>query len=165
MSITTFLYLKQHNQTGLKYFGKTVQNPHTYKGSGVYWTRHLEKHGNDVTTLWTKPFTNKQKLTKFATAYSKKHNIVESKDYANIKIEDGLMGGDTGITDEGRKIISEKSKKFRHTEETKKIIREKRAKQKNLRTGCKHSAETIAKIRAARALQKNIRGVVKNVAS
>jgi len=164
MSITTFLYLKQHNQTGLKYFGKTVQNPYTYKGSGVYWTSHLEKHGDDVTTLWTKPFTNKQKLTKFATAYSKKHNIVESKDYANLIIEDGFTGGDTGITDEGRKIISEKSKKFRHTEETKKIIREKRAKQ-NPRTGYKHSAETIAKIRAARALQKNVRGVIKNVAS
>jgi hypothetical protein len=63
------------------------------------------------------------------------------------------MGGDTGISIEGRKIISEKSKNFRHTEETKLRIKEARAKQTNLRTGQKHSPETIEKIKAARALQ------------
>tara|TARA_Y100000310_G_scaffold344191_1_gene455639 strand:+ start:1547 stop:2107 length:561 start_codon:yes stop_codon:yes gene_type:complete len=151
----TFLYLKQHNQTGLKYFGKTVKKNHVrYRGSGVHWTRHLDIHGDDVSTLWTKPFTNKQKFTQFAKAYSKKYNIVESKDYANLIPEDGFTGGNTGITEEGRKVISETSKRRRHSEASLEKIRKARAKQKNLRTGCKHSPETIAKIKAARAKQQ-----------
>ncbi len=47
----TYLYIKTHNKTGMKYFGKTVsEDPEKYSGSGVYWKRHIEKHGNDVTT-------------------------------------------------------------------------------------------------------------------
>jgi len=157
----TWLYLKQHNKTGLKYFGKTIRNPDVYHGSGVYWTKHLEKHGYDVTTVWKQLFTSKEDLVKFALEYSQKNNIVESTEYANLKPEDGLMGGDTGITDQGRKIISEKSKNQRHTEETKQKIKEARAKQPDPMLGKKHSPETIAKIKAARALQKNIWGVIR----
>jgi hypothetical protein len=43
----TYLYLKQHNKTGLQYFGKTIRDPFTYAGSGVYWNAHLEKHGDN----------------------------------------------------------------------------------------------------------------------
>ena len=71
------------------------------------------------------------------------------------------MGGDTGISDQGRQIISEKSKKQRHSEATKQKLREARAKQADPRLGKKHSPETIAKIKAARALQTNVRGVVR----
>jgi hypothetical protein len=149
----TWLYLKQHNITGLKYFGKTIRDPMKYVGSGVVWARHLKKHGCNITTVWTKLFTDKDELTQFAIQYSKDHNIVESKEYANLVLEDGLMGGDTGISDAGRKIISEKSKKQRHTEATKQKIREARKKQANPRLGKKHSAETIEKIRQKRALQ------------
>ena len=36
----TYLYVKQHNKTGLKYFGKTTKkDPLKYKGSGLYWKR------------------------------------------------------------------------------------------------------------------------------
>lgn len=49
-SMIIYLYLKTHNTTGLKYLGKTVKDPSTYKGSGLHWTRHLAKHGNDVNT-------------------------------------------------------------------------------------------------------------------
>ncbi len=157
----TWLYLKQHNKTGLKYFGKTIKNPETYNGSGVYWSAHLKKHGNDVSTIWQKLFTNKEELTQYALKYSEQNNIVESTDYANLKPEDGLMGGDTGITAEGRKKISESSKNRIQTEETKQKIKEARAFQKKLRTGQKHSKETIDKIKAARALQKNVRGVIR----
>lgn len=45
-----FLYEKIHNKTGLKYFGKTTQNPYTYQGSGKRWKNHIKKHGYDVTT-------------------------------------------------------------------------------------------------------------------
>ena len=48
--IPTWLYIKQHNQTKLKYFGKTIHDPLSYKGSGKYWLRNLHKHGNDVST-------------------------------------------------------------------------------------------------------------------
>jgi hypothetical protein len=40
----TFLYIKTHSVTGLKYFGKTTKDPFRYKGSGVYWVRHLKVH-------------------------------------------------------------------------------------------------------------------------
>jgi hypothetical protein len=150
----TYLYLKKHNQTGLMYFGKTVRDPESYTGSGVYWTRHLEKHGNDVSTLWTKCFTDKTELTKYALNYSKTHNIVESNNYANLKEEDGLMGGDTGITEQGRMIIKAKSKARRHTEETKARIRDARRLQTCPRTGKKHSYKTIQKIKEKRAIQK-----------
>jgi hypothetical protein len=41
----TYLMVKTHNQTSLKYFCKTVKNnPLTYLGSGKYWTRHLKAH-------------------------------------------------------------------------------------------------------------------------
>ena len=143
------------------YFGKTIKDPESYAGSGVYWTRHLEKHGNDVSTVWTKVFTNIKELNKYALEYSRKHNIVESSNYANLKEEDDLMGGATGITPAGRKIISEKSKKFRHTEETKARIRKARALQKPTMLGKTHSIETIMKIKKARANQKNIRGVIR----
>ena len=41
----TWLYIKEHNVTGLKYFGKTTRDPLKYKGSGTHWTRHISKHG------------------------------------------------------------------------------------------------------------------------
>jgi len=37
-----YLYVKIHNVTKLKYFGKTTKNPYNYKGSGLYWKRHLK---------------------------------------------------------------------------------------------------------------------------
>ena len=157
----TWLYLKQHNTTGLKYFGKTVQDPEKYHGSGVYWNNHLTKHGHNVTTVWKRLFTSKVELTQYALEYSTTHNIVESAEYANLKPEDGLMGGDTGISLQGRKIIQQTSKARRHSDETKQKIKEARARQTNLRTGQKHSEETIKKIKAARVLQKNVRGIVR----
>lgn len=35
------LYVKIHNVTGLKYFGKTTKDPFKYRGSGKYWLAHL----------------------------------------------------------------------------------------------------------------------------
>jgi hypothetical protein len=149
----TYLYIKQHTSTGLKYFGKTINDPLKYHGSGLYWKRHLKAYGNNVSTIWTQLFTDREQLTEYAIKFSQDNDIVKSKDWANCRIEDGLMGGDTGISTEGRKILSEKSKRFRHSEGSKQKIRETRKKQTNLRTGQKHSQETIEKIKAKRALQ------------
>jgi len=60
----TYLYIKKHNVTGLKYFGKTVRDPLKYKGSGQYWLTHLKQHGNDVTTEWCKLFHNVKRVSR-----------------------------------------------------------------------------------------------------
>jgi hypothetical protein len=90
----TWLYIKQHNLTKLKYFGKTInKDPVKYKGSGKHWTRHINKYGNDVTTVWCQLFTDKNELKEFALKFSVDNNIVESVEWANLKPEDGLWGG------------------------------------------------------------------------
>jgi len=89
----TYLYIKIHNQTGLKYFGKTVNDPYKYKGSGTYWLRHLEKHGCDITTKIIGYYTNKEECKEAAINFSKSENIVESSDWANLCHENGTDGG------------------------------------------------------------------------
>ena len=95
----TWLYIKQHNQTGLKYFGKTTRpDPYRYKGSGEYWKAHLKKHGSDITTVCCHLYTNRDELIEEALAFSRAHDIVHSVDslgkkiWANKIIEDGLGG-------------------------------------------------------------------------
>lgn len=89
----TYLYIKTHNQTGLKYFGKTIKDPFEYNGSGTYWLRHLEKHGYDITTSIVGYYTDKQLCKETAIEFSKSQNIVESKDWANLCDENGTDGG------------------------------------------------------------------------
>lgn len=89
------LYIKTHNKTKLKYFGKTTsEDVHTYRGSGKYWLRHIKKHGYDVTTEILKQFTEEcEELIEDAINFSKENNIVKSKEWANLKEENGLDGG------------------------------------------------------------------------
>lgn len=90
----TYLYVKLHATTGKLYFGKTVKSPLTYEGSGLHWKYHISKHGKQhVKTLWYQEFTDQESLTKFATEFSKQHDIVNSDVWLNLKEEDGLMGG------------------------------------------------------------------------
>jgi len=116
----TWLYIKQHNQTGLKYFGKTIGDPNSYRGSGVYWNRHLAKHGEDVTTIWSQLFIDKEELIKFAVEFSLQNKIVELKEWANLIIENGETGGDNpySYTPESRKKQSAAKKGRIVTEET-----------------------------------------------
>ena len=95
----TWLYIKQHNQTGLRYFGKTTKDPLTYSGSGTHWKRHIKKHGIDnVITVWCQLFTDKNELQEYALRFSDENNIVESKAWANLKPENGLDGALPGST-------------------------------------------------------------------
>lgn len=106
----TWLYIKQHNQTGLKYFGKTTKpDPYRYKGSGKYWLAHLKKHGPDITTIWCQRFDTQTDLVKYAITFSKEHNIVESSDWANLMDENGMDGFPVGMirTDDHRRKLSE----------------------------------------------------------
>ena len=93
----TFLYIKQHSVTGLKYFGKTIKDPYKYKGSGKHWVRHIKKHGTEhIETLWVStPFIDSELISEYALTFSKEHNIVESKDWANLMEENGQSGGRT----------------------------------------------------------------------
>lgn len=89
----TWLYIKQHNVTGLKYFGKTVKkDPTQYLGSGTYWRNHLSKHGNDISTVWYKLFQTHTELTEYALTFSKENNIIDSMEWANLIYENGVGG-------------------------------------------------------------------------
>lgn len=94
----TYLYIKQHSITNKLYFGKTIRNPETYYGSGLHWVRHIKVHGrNYVTTLWYELFTDIVELQNFAISFSRDMNIVESKQWLNMKLENGLDGALSGI--------------------------------------------------------------------
>ncbi len=106
------LYIKTHCKTGLKYFGKTSKDPFNYKGSGLYWNRHLKKYGSDVITTVLKQFDeNDPKLKEYALEFSRIYNITNSNKWANLMPENGRTGGDcrTGMT---------------HTEESKQLMRD-----------------------------------------
>lgn len=96
----TALYIKTHNKTGFKYFGKTTRLGciHTYKGSGIHWRRHLKAHGNDYTTELLGIWQDKDRLRKFATNFCIKNNIVKSDLWANLIVEEGLQGASNGET-------------------------------------------------------------------
>lgn len=92
-----YLYVKKHKTTGLKYFGKTTKkDPYSYLGSGKYWIRHLKKHGPDVETINVWSFEDSQKCEKFALNFSSDNKIVESKEWANLRPENGRDGQVTG---------------------------------------------------------------------
>lgn len=95
-----YLYVKTHNKTKLKYFGKTTsKNPYKYRGSGVYWKKHIKKHGYDVHTEIIGIFLYEDECCIVAKKFSEDNNIVESKDWANFKIENGLDGGFSHLND------------------------------------------------------------------
>lgn len=125
-----YLYVKQHNITGLKYFGKTKRNPHTYNGSGKYWKRHLSKHGVDITTLSVYAFDNINECEEFALKFSRDNNIVESHAWANLKTENGKDGGDNSMFIDYNKIcMATKGKTYEeiHGIERARVLREQRS--------------------------------------
>ena len=73
--MTTTLYIKKHNVTGLKYFGKTTRDVTKYHGSGLYWKNHLKTHGKDVETYWSMTFEDTAESQEFAEAFSEISNV------------------------------------------------------------------------------------------
>lgn len=95
--MTIYLYVKQHRVTKLKYFGKTTGiDPYKYNGSGLYWSQHLKTHGVDIETLQVWSFEDKAKCQEFALNFSLENNILESPEWANLKLENGADGGFNG---------------------------------------------------------------------
>ena len=104
-----YLYKKTHNKTGLQYLGKTLsKDPYKYPGSGVYWTNHLNKHGDDVSTEILRECKTEKELVKWGQHYSKLYNVVESKDWANLTEEAGPGGA---WTQESKEKLSATNKK------------------------------------------------------
>ena len=107
-----YLYIKTH-KTGLKYLGKTVQDPHRYRGSGTHWLRHLKKYGNEHSTEILFESNDKVLFKEKAIYYSNLFNVVDSKEWANIVPEQG-DGGDTSNSPAYQEHI--KSRKFLYGE-------------------------------------------------
>ena len=106
-----FLLIKEHNITGLKYLCKksarSFSECEIYTGSGVYWKRHLKEHGNDVNTTLLYSTDNKEDFTKVAQEYSKKYNVTQSKEWANLCDEEG--GGGNTVIDKNLHSIKTKN--------------------------------------------------------
>ena len=115
---STWLMIKQHKVTGLKYFCKTSRyDPVKYLGSGTYWTRHLEEHGSEVETLWYQLFEDKDELMTYALSFSAENNIVDAVDengrkiWANLIPENGIDGGGN----RGMSMLQEQREKLADT--------------------------------------------------
>lgn len=113
-----YLYVKTHNITGLKYLGKTIQNPHKYRGSGKKWKSHIRKHGYNVTTEILKECSSDKELKEWGLYYSRLWNIVEARDengnklWANLKPENG-DGGSTSEIQNRPEVIQKRKDKFK----------------------------------------------------
>jgi hypothetical protein len=84
-----YLYLKKHNETGLKYLGYTKNNPIKYKGSGIYWKRHISQYGYNVITEILFQSNSIDEISKMGKYYSNLWDIVNNKEFANLCEEDG----------------------------------------------------------------------------
>ena len=141
--MTTYLYIKTHNKTGLKYLGKTTSsNPHTYPGSGTKWRRHLDKHGYDYTTEILKECQTKEEVKEWGLYYSNLWNVVDDNSWANLKPELGDGGGSTLMSRKNRKLLSDRMKANNPT--SRKEVREKISQNKQ---GHIVSEETREKLR------------------
>jgi len=103
---TTYLYIKE-SPKGLKYLGKTEQNPETYLGSGTRWLNHIKKHkikSEDIKTTILFETNDKILLKEMGLYYSQFYNVVDSIDWANLKPESGDGGGGLKSEDEKNRI-------------------------------------------------------------
>lgn len=110
--MTYYLYVKTHLTTGLKYLGQTKsKDPYGYKGSGVYWKRHLNVHGVNFKTDILLATNSKSELIETGVFFSKLWNIVESIEWANLTEESG-SGGNTFKPETFEKIKATKLKRY-----------------------------------------------------
>lgn len=134
--MTIYLYKKTHCITGLQYLGKTTaKDPHSYSGSGKYWKAHLNKHGFIYDTEILRECATNDEVKHWGEFYSVLWNVVESEDWANLKVESG-DGGDPGPI--GRGKIAEAQAGRKHTPEE-------NAHKSKRQTGIKRSPEYLAK--------------------
>jgi hypothetical protein len=157
----TYLYIKQHSVTGLKYFGKTTKtDPYKYSGSGGYWKNHIKKHGKKfVNTIWVSDLYYDTSIVEHALHFSIENNIVESNNWANLKLENGLDGGSVICLEETKAKISIKIKGLTRTTEQseKQSIRQKGRKQShkhNMSIGKAHTKKFFSIIESRKTYNK-----------
>jgi hypothetical protein len=94
----TALLVMTHNVTGLRYFCKTSRLDELcyYKGSGVYWKRHLRKHGRNVSVDVIGVYHDKQECMDVAKQFSQENMIGANPAWANLIPENGLDGAPSG---------------------------------------------------------------------
>lgn len=88
---TVYLYVKT-SPKGLKYLGVTTKNPFSYKGSGVYWRKHLKCYkfnSRDIKTEIIFSSINRDEIKEKGLYFSKLWNIIESDEWANLCYEAG----------------------------------------------------------------------------
>lgn len=149
--MTIYLYVKTHQETGLKYLGKTnKQDPHQYPGSGIHWIRHLKLHGYTYTTEILKECQTNDELKEWGMYYSNLWNIVESDKWANLKPETGDGGNKPVLSEETRKRMSiaskGKPKSEKHRQKLATILKENARKSQSLETRQKMSESHKGKI-------------------
>ena len=105
------------------YFGKTSKDdPFKYTGSGVYWKKHLKKHGNHIETTIIGNFNDEKLCSEMALKFSKDNDIVKSKLWANLREENGFDGAPLNhpghiFTQEQKEILSKHSKNMWNNDE------------------------------------------------
>ena len=106
MSIYT-IYLKTHNKTKMKYLGFTSsKNPEKYKGSGIYWLRHIKEHGYDVATKILFQDKNLDIVKEKCKYFSDLYDIVNNPDFANLTEEQGWGGWSDDHREKAKNSIS-----------------------------------------------------------
>lgn len=143
-----YLYQKTHNETGLKYLGYTRRDPFKYNGSGKHWLRHIKLHGTNISTTVLKEYNDIIDLKYWGEYYSNLWNIVESKDWANLKPESGDGGNarkGKRLSKEHRQKISKAAKKRRHSENTRRKMSEKKQGSNNPRYGSTSTSDAHKK--------------------
>jgi hypothetical protein len=91
------LMIKQHRDTKLKYLCYTRKEGteyDLYPGSGIEWLKHLNEYGENIETTLIFETDSKQEFKKYAKTKSIEWDIVNSPEWANLKLEEG-DGGDT----------------------------------------------------------------------
>ena len=113
-----YLYVKKHQITNLKYLGYTrSKNPVSYRGSGIYWSSHIKKHGYKVETSILLETEDLNEIRAQGLYYSQLWNVVESQEWANLKPESGDGGFIPGFK-QSRETIEKSAKKRRGAQRT-----------------------------------------------
>jgi len=129
------LYIKQCPHCGLKYFGKTiVEDIENYSGSGVYWTRHLEKHRVEAVHLWNSNWYYDTSITRFSLKFSRMNKISESSNWANLIDENGLNGGDTSHLIDYSKCVENRRKTVSDPKWRETVLLEQKIKERKKKT-------------------------------
>jgi len=152
--IVFFLYHKI-SPMGLNYLGITHRDSSKYRGSGVYWKRHLKSHNfkiHDIETIILFETNNYSELCEKGKYYSELYDVVNSEDWANLIPETGdnsVLGMKHSEESKRKmsesrkgKLIGEKNPMFQ-----KLVSEETREKISRSNTGKKHSEEVKNKIR------------------